>query len=136
MRTVKQAGAIVVRHTKTGPLVLLVTAKRNPSHWIFPKGHIEPGETARQAALREAEEEAGVAARPIGKAGRTEFDLGTSSYVIDYWLAETDDPGEPEPGRQLGWYGYKEALGRLTFDNMRTLLKKAWRRLPSRGNGA
>jgi 8-oxo-dGTP pyrophosphatase MutT (NUDIX family) len=130
MRTVKQAGAIVVRHTKTGPLVLLVTAKRNPSHWIFPKGHIEPGETARQAAVREAEEEAGVAARPLAKAGRTEFDFGASVYMIDYWLAETEDMGEPEDGRQLGWYGYKEALTRLTFENMRTLLKRAWRRLP------
>jgi 8-oxo-dGTP pyrophosphatase MutT (NUDIX family) len=132
MSSVHQAGAIVVRHTKNGPLVLLVTAKRNPSHWIFPKGHIEPGESAKQAALREAHEEAGVQAKAIAKAGRTEFDFGASEYAIDYWLAETDDPGEPEAGRQLGWFGYKDALAKLTFDNMRTMLKRAWRRLPTR----
>jgi 8-oxo-dGTP diphosphatase len=128
MSRVKQAGAIVVRRAKTGPVVLLVTAKRNPKHWIFPKGHIEDGETARAAALREAHEEAGVDARPLRKAGRTSFVYGSSEYSSDYWLAETDDDGRPEDGRQLTWCSYSEALDRLTFDNMRSLLKRAWKR--------
>ena len=125
----QQAGAIVVRRAKSGPVVLLVTARSNPDHWIFPKGHIEPGETAKEAALREAEEEAGVVARLLGKAGRTAFSLGPNSFSIEYWLAETDDLGKPEPGRKLEWLTYKEALDRLTFDNMRALLRKAWRGL-------
>ena len=129
MSTVKQAGAIVIRRAKSGPLVLLVTAKRNPRHWIFPKGHIEDGESARQAALREAREEAGVAARPLRKAGRTWFAYGSRDYSIDYWLAETDDAGEPEAGRQLKWCSYRDALDTLTFDNMRGLLRRAWKRL-------
>jgi 8-oxo-dGTP pyrophosphatase MutT (NUDIX family) len=128
MSTVLQAGAIVLRDAKPGPLVLLVTAKRNPNHWIFPKGHIEPGETAREAALREAHEEAGVVARPLRKAGRTSFAYGSAEYVIEYWLAKTADRGKPEAGRQLAWCTYEEARERLTFDNMRALLKKAWRR--------
>jgi 8-oxo-dGTP pyrophosphatase MutT (NUDIX family) len=128
MSRVIQAGAIVVRDGKPGPLVLLVTARRNPSHWIFPKGHIEPGEKARDAALREAHEEAGVVARPLRKAGRTSFVYGSTEYVIEYWLAKTDDLGKPEAGRQLAWCTYGDARKRLTFDNMRALLKKAWRR--------
>lgn len=131
MGRVKQAGAIVVRRAKSGPLVLLVTAKRNPGHWIFPKGHIEEGESAKEAALREAQEEAGVQARPLRKAGRTAFVYGTTEYSIDYWLAETDDAGAPETGRQLTWCTYKDALHTLTFDNMRALLKRAWKRLPA-----
>ncbi len=127
MGTVKQAGAIVIRRAKTGPLVLLVTAKRNPSHWIFPKGHVEEGESAKAAAVREAREEAGVQARPLRKAGRTSFGYGSTEYTIDYWLAETEDPGEPEPGRQLTWCTYKDALHMLTFDNMRAVLKRAWK---------
>ena len=33
--------------------------------WVFPKGHIDPGESALEAALREVEEEAGVEARAL-----------------------------------------------------------------------
>jgi len=33
--------------------ILLVRAKKNPSIWIFPKGHIENGETPQETALRE-----------------------------------------------------------------------------------
>lgn len=128
MGKVKQAGAIVLRYAKSSPDVLLVSAKRNPHHWIFPKGHIEPGETAAEAALREAEEEAGVTGRLLGRAGQTKFSFGPASYFVEYWLAETGDSGEPEAGRRLIWCGYEEAIERLTFDNTRALLRKVWKK--------
>lgn len=44
-----------------GNKVLLVQVKsmKGRKIWTFPKGHIEPGETPRQAALREVLEETG-----------------------------------------------------------------------------
>ncbi|GHT42337.1 hypothetical protein FACS189437_10200 [Bacteroidia bacterium] len=53
-----------------GRKVLLVQVKnmKGKKIWTFPKGHIEPGETPRQAALREVEEETGykaVIVRPV-----------------------------------------------------------------------
>ncbi|ACC97636.1 ADP-ribose pyrophosphatase [Elusimicrobium minutum Pei191] len=53
-----------------GRKVLLVQVKnmKGKKLWTFPKGHIEPGETPRQAALREVLEETGHKAsivRPI-----------------------------------------------------------------------
>ena len=45
---------------------LLLVKVRNLSGeivWTFPKGHLEPGETAADAALREVEEETGWACR-------------------------------------------------------------------------
>jgi len=36
---IEQAGAIVFKNTEAGPLILLIRAKKDPSHWIFPKGH-------------------------------------------------------------------------------------------------
>jgi len=45
VRLIRQAGAIVVRRRKDGPRVLLITSKRNAEHWLFPKGHVEDGET-------------------------------------------------------------------------------------------
>ncbi len=41
-----RGGVLVLRHVN--------------GDWVFPKGHIEPGESALQAALREVHEEAGI----------------------------------------------------------------------------
>jgi 8-oxo-dGTP pyrophosphatase MutT (NUDIX family) len=38
---------------------------RHPDRWDLPKGHAEPGETPRQTALRETEEETGIDASRI-----------------------------------------------------------------------
>ena len=52
---VPQAGAIAFRIVDEAPQIMLVRAKKTPEHWIFPKGHIEAGETAEIAAARELE---------------------------------------------------------------------------------
>ena len=36
-------------------------SSRGGGHWDFPKGHIDDGETEIQTALRELEEETGIA---------------------------------------------------------------------------
>ena len=46
--------------------------------WSMPKGHIEPGETASEAAVREVEEETGIHGVVLGA-------LGT----IDFWFVAT-----------------------------------------------
>lgn len=125
-RLVEQAGAIVVRRRKGDPLVLLITAKRNQEHWLFPKGHVEDGETLEQTALREAEEEAGVRATLIGFAGVMSFDYEGESIRVHYFLAVTEDKGKPEKRRQLAWCSFDEAMRQLTFPDARTLLKDAW----------
>ena len=43
--------------------------------WSMPKGHLEEGETAEQAAVREAQEETGIYSRVIAPLG-----------VIDFWF--------------------------------------------------
>src|SRR6476646_10984685 len=63
MGVVRQAGAIAVRKSGAAHEVFIVRAKKNPGDWIFPKGHIEPGESAPDAAVRELLEEGGVIGR-------------------------------------------------------------------------
>ncbi len=129
MTDFKQAGAIVVRAGKTGPRILLVTARRNPDNWIFPKGHVEPGETLRAAAVREAREEAGVEGNVIAPAGRMAFDFGENTYRVSYFVVRTEDAGQEREGRQLRWLKYKQALKRLTFEETQDLLRGAWPRI-------
>jgi 8-oxo-dGTP pyrophosphatase MutT (NUDIX family) len=129
MARFKQAGAIVVRAGKTGPRILLVTARRNPGNWIFPKGHVESGETLRAAAVREAREEAGVEGKVVGAAGRMSFEFGANTYRVTYFVVKTSDAGKEREGRRLRWLKYKQALRRLTFDETRDLLRDAWPRI-------
>ena len=50
---VSQAGGIAFRGSGRDLTILLVTSKKQPGFWIFPKGHVERGETAAQAGVRE-----------------------------------------------------------------------------------
>ena len=129
MAKFKQAGAIVVRAGKSEPRILLVTARRNPDNWIFPKGHVEYGETLKAAALREAREEAGVEGKVVGAAGKMSFEFGDNTYRVHYFVVRTADAGEQREGRRLRWLKYKQALRRLTYDETRDLLREAWPRI-------
>ncbi len=130
MPLIRQAGSIVVRLDQKEPQVLLVTARRNPRNWIFPKGHIEKGESPEEAALRETREEAGVSARLIGPAGILEYGfLGAKARVEYFLLLFTREAGPPEDGRQRMWCGLDDALDRLSYKNTRKLLRKAWKQL-------
>ena len=136
MSKIEQAGAIVVRPGKTEPRILLVTARRNPANWIFPKGHVEPGERLPDAAAREALEEAGVEGKVVGPAGSLSFDLGSDSYRVHYYVLTTTDLGEEREGRRFRWCRYKQALRRLTFEETKDLLREAWPLVESAVSGA
>jgi 8-oxo-dGTP pyrophosphatase MutT (NUDIX family) len=132
---IKQSGAIVVRFNGDEPQVLLVTAKRNPKRWIFPKGHIEKGESAEEAALREAREEAGVVGKPIGAAGTLEYRFLGAGFRVEYFLAVLKrEAGPPEKGRTRDWCSFDEAMERLRFKNTKKLLRKAWKQIPRRNS--
>ena len=122
MATVKQAGAIAFRHDAGDLRVLIVTARQNPSHWIFPKGHIERGETAEDAALREAEEEAGVNGTIVRSAGSVSFAAGPDTIAVEYFLVEATNAGGAREGRRLAWCTVQDALSQLTFEDARRLL--------------
>jgi bis(5'-nucleosidyl)-tetraphosphatase len=129
---IRQSGAIVVRLDGKEPRVLLISAKRNPQNWIFPKGHIEKNETAELAALRETKEEAGVVGTPIAPAGILEYGFLGAKARVEYFLVEFKrEAGPPEDGRSRIWCGLEDALNRLSYKNTRKLLRKAWKLLPT-----
>jgi 8-oxo-dGTP pyrophosphatase MutT (NUDIX family) len=131
MAKIQQAGAIVVRTWKRELRILLVTARRNPRNWIFPKGHVEGNERLQDAAVREALEEAGVDGKVVGRAGAMVFDFGENTYRVRYFIVRTSDPGQEREGRRLRWFRYKPALRKLTYAETRNVLRKAWPRIES-----
>jgi ADP-ribose pyrophosphatase YjhB (NUDIX family) len=124
---VAQAGGIVFRPAgKQGGLsVLLVSSKKEPGHWIFPKGHVERGESAKEAALRETEEEAGVEGDLLGPVGALEFDWHSKRYRVEYFLIRATAETNKTDGRSKVWLPYDEALERLTYEDTRKLLRTA-----------
>jgi mutator protein MutT len=125
-RDVTHAGGVVYRVKGPDLEILLVTAKRNPGAWIFPKGHIEPGETPEQAALREVEEEAGVVGKLVGAIGvPIEFDTPTEHVRVQYFLIRMTDESPDTDGRAKRWVPFDDAERMLTYDNTRGLMRAA-----------
>jgi predicted NUDIX family NTP pyrophosphohydrolase len=96
------AGILLFRLVGGAPQLLLVHpggpywGKRDLGAWTIPKGEVEPGEAARDCALRELGEELGAA--PELDPGKL-IDLGSvrqkSGKVVEAWGAEGDfDPAQ------------------------------------------
>lgn len=108
--------------------ILLI--RHHDGTWVFPKGHVDPGETALDAALREVAEEAGVDAYcPDPK---TTF---TTEYVnsrdeqrrITWYLLRTgaNEPLMSEPLFPEGRFvSGAKALAMLSFPEDRSLLRQ------------
>ena len=125
MSRIVQAGAIAFKIVDDAIQILCVRAKKTPQDWIFPKGHIEPGETAEVAASRELEEEAGVSGELVGLVGSLDFQSGDELVTVEYFLIKfTHDVPRTEK-REIRWCSYDEALTLLSHRAAAELLKKA-----------
>ena len=125
MAVIAQAGGVVFKSQGTTYLVLLVRAKKNPQVWIFPKGHIEDGETAREAAVRETREEAGVDGRVVDHIAPMQFESARGLVEVEYYLLEWTDDVPASEERERTWSSVEEALALLEFDGAKNLLQSA-----------
>jgi len=98
-RIVRKAAAIPYRIRKRRIEVALVRTSKGKG-WIVPKGSVDDDELPREAAIREAEEEAGLlgvlARKPLGRylhdtsSGRCQVDvyLMRVTDVLEHWLED------------------------------------------------
>ena len=121
---------------------VLVIRQRNGA-WVFPKGHLDPGEDHLVAAVREVEEEAGIAAR-CAHPDRT----WTTDYVNDrdeprhiVWFRLEAPAGAVPRMREAqfpegAFVTPDEALQRLSFAEDRALLRRIVDATAGAGGGA
>jgi 8-oxo-dGTP pyrophosphatase MutT (NUDIX family) len=119
------AGAVVVRPGREGTDYLIVRARSERPEWVLPKGHIEPGESAKQAALREVREEAGIEGEIVAPIGAAEFQSRGEAARVVYYLARCLRAAPTAERREVRWCGYDEARRLLTFEDTRRILSAA-----------
>lgn len=131
------AGGIAV-HIDGGVAYAACIGRRNRAgrlEWCLPKGHIEPGETPEEAAVREVAEETGIDAEIIHTIG-----------VIDYWFTGDDrrvhkvvhhflleakggtitTENDPDHEAEVAeWIALADLSGRLAFPNERKMAQAA-----------
>jgi bis(5'-nucleosidyl)-tetraphosphatase len=122
---IRQAGAVVARKSDGKAQILVVRAKQNPEHWIFPKGHIEQGESPPAAALRELAEEAGVSGTVIAPVGVLQFPSKEGPIRAEYFLVKYQGDVPRQDDREKRWCSYAAALDLLTFPDAKQLLRQA-----------
>ena len=126
-------GAVVFTRIGGEPHYLLVrqTGQREGCHG-FPKGHMEPGETEEQTALREIYEEVGLRVRLLeGFRSVTEYPLPLlpdTRKRVTFFLAEYENQDVTIQESELASYALApiaEALALTQFADSRQILTDA-----------
>lgn len=118
-------GGVVFKLTGEGPRYLLVEASGTRNRWVFPKGHVEDGETAATAALREVWEEAGVRARTIRRLRRVEQKKEGDWISVVYYLMAYAGRKTALEDRRVRWLTFDEAIEELDLGKSRRVLRSA-----------
>ena len=119
------AGGVVCRTVDRERKYLLVESSKSPGEWVLPKGHIESKETPEAAAVRELQEEAGVRAAVVARAGESEYAVNGELVRVVFFLMRYLGETSRQEDRDLAWRRYDKALRLLRFDDARRILKQA-----------
>ncbi|MFW6190243.1 MAG: bis(5'-nucleosyl)-tetraphosphatase [Candidatus Bipolaricaulota bacterium] len=133
----KSGGVVTARRSPCSRRYLLLQHS-NGGHWSFPKGHLEKGETTKEAAVRELAEETGLRPEKFIPDFREQVNYGFSRGGIEvdktvvYYLALVSPQSEVKLSSEhldFSWLPFQETLERVTYDNDREILERAENRL-------
>ena len=111
----------------TGPRGVILHKHRRLGIWLQPGGHIDPGETPAEAAVRESTEETGLAVTlaaeelihvdvHLGGKGHTHLDL---RYLCK--APDRDPSPPPAESQEVFWFSWDAAIG-MADDGLKGLL--------------
>jgi ADP-ribose pyrophosphatase YjhB (NUDIX family) len=128
-RTPTTRAALIARHDRRGRLV-----------WSLPKGHLEAGESAEEAAVREVEEETGIQATVLAPLGTIDFwfvaEQRRVHKTVHHFLLEAHG-GELSDADvevvEVAWVPLEEVPARLAYADERRLVARVPEVLDERG---
>ena len=136
IKRIFSAGGIVLRQAQDKlsakkRLEVLVTQHSKHKGWDFPKGHREIYENEQQTALREVEEETGVKAEIIEKAGQTQYFYYEEGQkvlkTVVFYLMKYTGEGEASTAFEVSamkWLPIDKVEEQLTFKDTKQLWLK------------
>ena len=110
----------------------------------LPKGHLEDGESSKQAALREVNEETGLTdlelSEQLGVTGWSFRAKGSVVHKSGTFYLMYSEEGDPMPQLEEGitecvWVPAHEACSKIKYKNLHQILQKAQRVLTRIGFG-
>jgi 8-oxo-dGTP diphosphatase len=118
---IRSAGGIVVRDGR----VLLVHRPRYDD-WTLPKGKLEEDESWEEGALREVEEETGLACELGQEAGRTRYvdSHGRNKEVRYFRMTSDGEPRAQNEVDEIRWVALEEAGALLSYRRDTDLLSR------------
>ena len=135
------AGGLVVDFSSRGRDVAVIARinRAGRLEWCLPKGHLEAGETAAQAARREVAEETGIEGKVIAPLGSVDYWFSAAGFrihkVVHHFLLRAvggeltveNDPDHEAVAAE--WVPYADLGERLSFANERRIALAASRLL-------
>ena len=129
----KSCGVVLFNSGKVLLLRHSPLSSRGGGHWDFPKGHIDDGETEIQTALRELEEETGIAHANVIDGFRETITYTFSGgkkqigKEVVFFIATTKESKVTLSHEHIdySWLDFDSAFSRLTYDNARQVLRSA-----------
>lgn len=125
-------GGIVIYKWK----ILLLYKNQNGKYagWVLPKGTVENGETFKDTALREVNEETGSVPRIIKYISKSQYsfkgDTDTVNKTVHWYLMSAGSfyckPQKEEFFMDAGFYKFHEAYHLLKFKDEKQMLKIAY----------
>lgn len=134
------SGGIVFRLTADKKDIEVLLIQDSKGRWTIPKGHIEPGETAKMTARREIEEETGLKNfNVLAWLGKIHFKYRRADKLVlmttQIYLVQALDAREELLGekwmRGIRWFPFAEALDLIEYEDIEKLMLIAKRKIRS-----
>lgn len=125
------AGGIVFRMTPDQKDIEILLIQDSKGRWTIPKGHIEAGETAKQTAVREIGEEAGLFhIQVLTWLGKIHFQyrridklvLMTTQIYLVRAMDNAEIPTKEQWMKGIKWFKFNDAIDAIEYEDIEKLM--------------